>query len=76
MTLINIYHIFISSLYQYLHGDSVFNQYRSQLSVELEEDLSLTGLVQVTQCQRLDVEDLPSLQLHLRGEEDRNYITV
>lgn len=50
----------------YLHSDSVFNQHRSQLSVQLKEDLSLAGLVQVTQCQRLDVQDFPSLQLHLR----------
>lgn len=49
----------------YLHGHGVFNEHRSQLSVELKEDLSLTGLVQVTQRQRLDVEGLPSLQLHL-----------
>lgn len=49
----------------YLHGDCVFNQHRSQLSVELEEDLSLAGLVQVTQGQRLDVQRLSSLQLHL-----------
>lgn len=49
----------------YLHGDCVFNQHRSQLSVQLKEDLSLASLVQVTQCQRLDVEDLSSFQLHL-----------
>lgn len=55
-----------SSSIMYLHGNSVFDQYRSQLSVQLEEDLSLAGLVQVTQRQRLDVEGLPSLQLHLR----------
>ncbi|KAG7243291.1 hypothetical protein INR49_011744 [Caranx melampygus] len=52
----------------YLHGHGVFNQHRSQLPVQLKEDLSLTSLVQVTQCQRLDVEDLPSLQLHLRWQ--------
>lgn len=45
----------------YLHGNSVFNKHRSQLSVQLKEDLSLTSLVQVTQCQRLDMESLPSL---------------
>lgn len=55
----------------YLHGNSVFDQHRSQLSVQLEEDLSLAGLVQVTQRQCLDVEGLPSLQLHLRWETVR-----
>lgn len=50
----------------YLHGDCVFDKHRSQLSIELKKDLSLPGLVQVTQCQGLDVEDLPSLQLHLQ----------
>lgn len=49
----------------YLHGNSVFDQHRSQLSIQFKEDLSLTSFVQVTQCQCLDVEDLPSLQLHL-----------
>lgn len=60
-----------SSSIMYLHGNSVFDQHRSQLSVQLEEDLSLAGLVQVTQRQRLDVEGLPSLQLHLRWETVR-----
>lgn len=49
----------------YLHGHGVFNEHRSQLPVQLKEDLSLAGLVQVTQSQRLDVEGLPPLQLHL-----------
>lgn len=52
----------------YLHGHGVFNEHRSQLSVQLKEDLPLAGLVQVAQRQRLDVEGLPSLQLHLRIE--------
>lgn len=50
----------------YLHGHGVFDEHRSELSVEFKEDLSLPGLVQVTQGQRLDVEGLPPLQLHLR----------
>lgn len=50
----------------YLHGDCVFHQHGSQLSVQLKEHFPLAGLVQVTQSQRLDVEDLPPLQLHLR----------
>lgn len=54
-----------------LHGDGIFNKHRSQLSVQLKEDLSLTGLVQVTQCQRLYVEGLPSLQLHLKSTKTR-----
>lgn len=49
----------------YLHGNGVFNQHRSQLSVQLKEDFSLAGLVQVSQCQRFDVEGFSSLQLHL-----------
>lgn len=53
----------------YLHGNSVLNKHRSQLSIQLKEDLSLTGLVQVTQCQSLDVESLPSLKLHLRWKK-------
>lgn len=55
----------------YLHGNSVFNQHRSQLSVQLKEDLSLAGLVQVTQSQGLDVEGLPPLQLHLGSDKRR-----
>lgn len=56
-----------------LHGHSVLHQHRSQLSVQLEEDLSLTRLVQVTECQRLYVEGLSSLQLHLKlkGKEKK-----
>lgn len=54
-----------------LHGDGIFNKHRSQLSVQLKEDLPLTGLVQVAQCQRLYVEGLPSLQLDLKTAKTR-----
>lgn len=54
-----------------LHGDRVFNKHRSQLSVQLKEDLSLTGLVQVAQRQRFNVQRLASLQLHLKSGRDK-----
>lgn len=55
----------------YLHGERVFHQHRSELPVELKEDLPLAGLVQVSEGKRLDVQRLSSLQLHLRWRERR-----
>ena len=62
---ITVHHTPSSIFSVYLHGDGVFNQHGSQLPVHLKKDFSLAGLVQVPQCQGLNVEGLPSLQLHL-----------